>query len=163
MARNVTRVWVGAAHAGMVVQTMASRRLAKIAEAMRETLSHCILFELKDPRVGFITLTRVEPAGDLRTAKVYVSIMGDEKAESRTLHALRHAAGFLQAKVADRLQTRYTPVLRFFVDESVKKSVEISRLIDRAVGEHRPQESAEPPDTDAASAADDEDPEDGTA
>ena len=113
---------------------MVSRRVAKVAEAMRETLSQCILFELKDPRLGFVTLTRVEPSADLRTAKVYVSILGDDKTQDRSLHALRHAAGFLQAKVGDRLQTRYTPVLRFHLDQSVKKSVEISRLIDEAVG-----------------------------
>lgn len=131
---------------------MASRRMAKIAEAMRETLSQCILFELKDPRLGFITLTRVEPAADLRTAKVYVSIMGDDADASRTLHALRHAAGFLQSKVADRLQTRYTPVLRFHIDESLKKSIEISRLIDEAVGNPHPQ----PPDAAETAAAGDE-------
>jgi len=113
---------------------MVSRRVAKVAEAMREALSQCILFELKDPRLGFVTLTRVEPSADLRTAKVYVSILGDDKTQERSLHALRHAAGFLQAKVGDRLQTRYTPVLRFHLDESIKKSVEISRLIDEAVG-----------------------------
>ena len=140
---------------------MASRRLAKIAEAMRETLSQCILFELKDPRVGFVTLTRVEPAGDLRTAKVYVSVMGDEKAQARSLYALRHAAGFLQAKVADRLQTRYTPVLRFHIDESVKKGVEISRLIDEAVGKLPPQEPDEPSEEDAGPDVDHDDPEDG--
>ena len=106
---------------------MAGRRLERVAEAIREVVSSAILFELKDPRVQGVTVLGAEVTGDLRHAKVFVSLMGDAKQQKLTMHGLEHARGFLQSKVAQRLQTRWTPVLQFAVDESVKKSIEISR------------------------------------
>lgn len=108
---------------------MTSRRLAKAAEAIRESVSSTILFELKDPRVKNVTVLRAEAAPDLRTAKVYVSVMGTVKEQKLCLHGLESARGFIQAKLADRLQTRYTPVLTFILDHSVKRSIEASRLL----------------------------------
>lgn len=112
---------------------MSSRRTARIAEAIRETVSTAILFQLRDPRIQNVTVTKVEVAADVRTAKVYVSIMGTDKAQKRCLHGLNSARGLLQGKVGDRLQTRYTPVLTFVVDEGVKKSIEVSRLLREAL------------------------------
>ncbi len=112
---------------------MAGRRLERVAEAIREVVSSAILFELKDPRVQGVTVLRAKVTGDLRHAKVFVSLMGDAKQQKLTLHGLNHARGFLQSKIADRLQTRWTPVIQFVVDESVKKSIEISRLIEQAM------------------------------
>lgn len=112
---------------------MAGRRLERVAEAIREVVSSAVLFELNDPRVQGVTVLRAEVTGDLRHAKVFVSIMGDAKQQKLTLHGLNHACGFLQGKVADRLQTRWTPVLQFVLDESVKKSIEITRLINEAM------------------------------
>ena len=106
-----------------------------MAEAIREVVSTAILVELKDPRIQNVTVTRVEVTGDLRHSKVHVSIMGSEKQQKLALYGLEHAAGFLQKRVADRLQTRYTPVLHFTLDQSVKKSIEISQLIDRTLAE----------------------------
>ena len=108
-----------------------------MAEAIREALSTAILHEMKDPRTGFVTVVRVEVSPDLRRARVYVSILGDEKQQAKAMYGLNHAAGFLQARVADRLQTKYTPVLKFIQDDSVKRSVEISRLIDEAIGDRK--------------------------
>jgi ribosome-binding factor A len=108
---------------------MSSRRIAKIAEAVREQVSTSILFELKDPRVTNVTVTRVEVSSDLRNAKVYVSIMGDEKTQRLSLRGLESARGFLQAKIAEHVQTRYTPILRFHLDQGVKRSIEASRLL----------------------------------
>lgn len=108
---------------------MTSRRLAKAAEAIRESVSSTILFELKDPRVKNVTVLRAEAAPDLRTAKVYISVMGTVKEQRLCLHGLESARGFIQAKLADRLQTRYTPVLKFILDPSVKRSIEASRLL----------------------------------
>jgi ribosome-binding factor A len=113
---------------------MTTRRLAKAAEAIRETVSTTILFELRDPRVKNVTVLGAEAAPDLRTAKVFVSVMGSPKEQSLCLHGLESARGFIQAKLADRLQTRYTPVLRFVLDPAVKKSVETSRLLREAQG-----------------------------
>ncbi len=108
---------------------MSSRRTAKVAEAVREQVSTAILFGLKDPRVKHVTVTRVEVSPDLRSAKVYVSVMGDEKMQKLTLRGLESARGFLQAKLAERVQIRYTPVLHFELDQGVKRSIEASRLL----------------------------------
>lgn len=108
---------------------MSSRRIAKVAEAVREQVSTSILFELKDPRVKYVTVTGVEVSPDLRSAKVHVSVMGDEKTQRLTLRGLESARGFLQARLAERVQLRYTPILHFHLDQGVKRSIETSRLL----------------------------------
>jgi ribosome-binding factor A len=113
---------------------MKTHRLARVAEALREVASETILFELRDPRVKGVTVTRAEVSGDLQHAKVYVSIMGTPKEQDLCMHGLKHAAGFLQSKLAGRLQTRFTPVIRFVLDQGVKKSIEMTRLINEALG-----------------------------
>ncbi|HUQ71925.1 MAG TPA: 30S ribosome-binding factor RbfA [Planctomycetaceae bacterium] len=113
---------------------MTTRRLAKAAEAIRETVSTTILFELRDPRVKNVTVLGAEASPDLKTARVFVSVMGSPKEQSLCLHGLESAKGFIQAKLADRLQTRYTPVLKFVLDPAVKKSTETSRLLREAMG-----------------------------
>lgn len=131
---------------------MPSHRVLRVAEAIREVVSTAILFEVADPRVKGVTVIHVEVTGDLRNAAVYVSLMGTEKEQKLSLNGLRHAAGFLQAKVAERLQTRFTPALTFKRDEGVKKSIEISRLIDDALGRNR--EAAPEAESGDVSAAD---------
>ncbi|MEX0701277.1 MAG: 30S ribosome-binding factor RbfA [Planctomycetales bacterium] len=140
-----------------------SRRTLKVAEAIRETVSTAVLFELRDPRVRNVTVIRAEVSPDLRHAKVYVSVMGDEKGQSLSLHGLESARGFLQKKVADRLQTRYTPQLAFVLDESVKKSVEASRLIREALAEDEDgRPAADGPPADAPQENSPEEEEDGS-
>ncbi len=112
---------------------MPSHRSLRIAEAIREVVATSILFEVADPRVRSVTVVRVEVTGDLRFATVFVSIMGSESERKRSRKGLEHAAGFLQARVAARLQTRFTPVLSFKYDDSVRKSAELGRMIDDAV------------------------------
>jgi ribosome-binding factor A len=114
---------------------MKTHRLARVAEAVREVASETILYELRDPRVKLVTVTRAEVSGDLQHAKVYVSIMGSDKEQQLTLRGLRHAAGFIQSKLARRLQTRFTPVLHFVLDHGVKHSLEMTRLINEALAE----------------------------
>lgn len=106
-----------------------SRRTLRVAEAIREVVARAILFDLKDPRITGVTVTGVEVTGDLRHAKIRVSLMGTDAAQQLALYGLKSARGFLQKIVADRLETRFTPVLEFVVDESVKKSIELSRLL----------------------------------
>jgi ribosome-binding factor A len=108
---------------------MKSHRLARVSEVVRETAANAILFELKDPRVKGVTVTRAEVSGDLQHAKVFVSVMGTEKEQQLTMHGLKSAAGFIQTKLADRLTSRYVPHVTFVLDEGVKKSIEIARLI----------------------------------
>ncbi len=105
--------------------------------------SETILFELRDPRVKNVTVTRTEVSGDLQHAKVYVSVMGSPQEQELCLHGLRHAAGFIQSKVASRLQTRFTPVIRFVLDQGVKKSIEMTRLINEALGPPAPEPPAD--------------------
>lgn len=88
-----------------------------------------VLFGLRDPRVKNVTVLGAEVTADLRAAKIFVTIMGDAKAQSLAMHGLNSAKGFIQAKVADRLQTKYTPVISFVLDPSVKKSIEVSRTL----------------------------------
>lgn len=113
---------------------MKTHRLARVAEAVREIASQTILFELRDPRVKNVTVTRTEVSADLQHAKVYVSVMGSPREADLCLHGLRNSAGFIQSKLANRLNTRYTPHIHFILDEGVKKSIEVSRLINEALG-----------------------------
>jgi ribosome-binding factor A len=113
---------------------MKTFRPARVAEAIREVASETILYEVRDPRVKLVTVTRAEVSGDLQHAKVFVSIMGTEKEQQLTLRGLKNAAGFVQSKLAKRLQTRFTPVITFVLDQGVKNSIAITRLINEALG-----------------------------
>src|SRR5262249_17369620 len=106
---------------------MKTHRLARIAEVIREVASETVLFELRDPRVKGVTVTRTEVSGDLQHAKVFVSIMGTPKEQELCMHGLRHAAGFVQSRLAPRLQARFTPIITFVLDQGVKRSIEITR------------------------------------
>jgi len=119
---------------------MNSRRSQKAAQAVREVVGTSILRDLKDPRIENVTVTHVEVAPDMRTARVYVSVMGDESQQKLCLHGLQHAAGFLQSKVAKRIDTRYTPVLKFVLDHGVKKSIEMNEILE-SVRSERESES----------------------
>ena len=123
---------------------MPSHRSLRIAEAIREVVASSILFEVADPRVRDVTVIRVEVSSDLRNATIYVSIMGNEHEQRNALRGLGHATGFLQSKVAARLQTRFTPALSFKRDDSVKKSVEMARLIDDVLAADRRDVSDSP-------------------
>lgn len=120
---------------------MSSRRTAKVAEAIRETVSTTILFHLKDPRVQNVTVIGAEVSADLRNAKVFVSVMGDEKTQALTLHGLDSARGFIQSKVGDRLQIKHTPILKFVLDRGVKMSAETSAILRETMVESETVES----------------------
>ncbi len=123
---------------------MSTRRLLKAAEAVREVVSMAILTEVRDPRVRDVTVTRVEMAPDMRSATVHVSVMGSPSRELLALRGLANAAGFLQSRIADRIETRYTPRLRFEIDDGVKRSIELARVL----GEVLPPDADEPSRTD---------------
>ncbi len=108
---------------------MASRRMLKAAEAIREVVSMAILTEIRDPRVQNVTVTGVEITPDMRSAKVLVSVMGDEGKQQLCIRGLTNSAGFLQAKIAKRIETRYTPRLSFEIDLGVKKSLEVGQIL----------------------------------
>ena len=110
-----------------------------------------ILADLKDPRVTGVTVTYVEVSPDMREAKVHVSIMGSESAQQLCLKGLESSSGFLQKKIGKRIDTRYTPRIRFELDEGVKKSIAIAKMLEEVLPEDEsPEEvaSTEPNETD---------------
>ena len=108
---------------------MSSRRQLKAAEAVREVVSMAILTQVRDPRVQGVTVTGVEMAPDMRNAVVHVSVMGSPAQQQLAVRGLASSAGFLQAQIAERIDTRYVPRLAFKLDAGVKQSIEIARVL----------------------------------
>jgi ribosome-binding factor A len=121
---------------------MTSRRLLKAAESFREVVSMAILTEVRDPRVKNITVTAVEVAPDMKSAKVLVSIMGDDKQQNLALKGLQNSAGFLQSVIAAKIDTRYTPRLTFVIDKGVKHSLEVARILKEVLPPSAPAEGS---------------------
>jgi ribosome-binding factor A len=139
---------------------VSTRRLLKAAEAVREVVSMAILTQVRDPRVKDVTVTGVEMDPDMRAATVHVSVMGSPAKEELALRGLASSAGFLQSQVAERIDTRYTPRLKFKLDSGVKKSIEIARVLSEVLpkssAEAAMESSAGPAAADAAAAAPEE-------
>jgi ribosome-binding factor A len=115
---------------------MAQGRMRRVDEAVRAVLSDVISKDLQDPRVGFVTVTGVKTSPDLRHARVYVSVLGDEETRAASLDGLRSAHGFLQGAIATQLTLKHTPSLTFEYDESVDRGMRISRLIEEGPDAH---------------------------
>lgn len=109
---------------------MPGQRMRRVDQALRAVLSDAISQDLKDPRVGFVTVTGVKTSPDLRHARVYVSVLGDERTRSATLEGLRSAHGFLQGRLASELELKRTPALMFEYDDTVERADRLSRLLD---------------------------------
>ena len=123
---------------------MATRRVARVSQALLESVSSSVLFQLRDPRIKNVTVVGTEVAEDLRTAKVYVSVRGSDRDRALCLQGLDSSRGFLQKKVADRIQTRFTPVLKFVLDDDLGGAAEATRILDELAAERG--ESDEPSD-----------------
>ena len=106
-----------------------SDRMRKVNELLREVLSESLL-DLKDPRIGFVTVTAVRTSRDLRQATVYVSVLGSERKRERSLEGLEAAHGVLQARIASEVRLKRTPTLTFEYDPIVEEGVRMSKLID---------------------------------
>ena len=119
---------------------MSSRRVLKAAQAIREVVSMAILTEIKDPRVKDVTVTFVEVSADIRNAKVHVSVMGDDKKKELCLRGLKHAAGYLQKKVGNRIDTRYTPRVQFVLDKGVENSMLVTKILEEVLPKEDPPE-----------------------
>ena len=109
-------------------------RMRRVNEAVREVLSGRLAEGLKDPRIGFVTVTAVETSPDLRHARVFVSVFGDEAERERTLAGLASSHGLLQAEIARELRMKRTPTLEFVYDESIDRGMRISELLDKGDG-----------------------------
>lgn len=127
---------------------MSARRTARVASVIREVVSLAILHELRDPRIGHVTVLGAEVTPDLRYAKIRITVMGSEKEAALTLHGLESARGYLQSKVAERVKTRYTPELRFQIDKSIQKIAETTRILREILPE---SESTDPEPLDSES------------
>ncbi|MBM3994029.1 MAG: 30S ribosome-binding factor RbfA [Planctomycetes bacterium] len=125
---------------------MKKHRIARVSEVIREVAAETILFELQDPRIKNVTVIRAEVSADMQRAKIYVSIMGTQKEQDLCMHGLKHSAGYVQSKLASRLNTRYTPIITFIRDDGVKKSIEVTRLINEALAQSRPESQPEKAD-----------------
>ncbi|MEO1615894.1 MAG: 30S ribosome-binding factor RbfA [Planctomycetota bacterium] len=122
---------------------MTSRRLLKAAEAIREVVASAIVTEVRDPRVKDVTVIGVEVTPDMREATVSVSIMGDEKQKSLTMKGLENSAGFLQSKIANRIDTRYTPKLRFELNRGLENAMVVGELLNKIRSEKDEKENDE--------------------
>ena len=110
-----------------------SQRLRRVADQIQRELSGLLRTELKDPRVGMITITGVEVSPDLAHAKVFFTTLGDAESLARTEAGLKRAAGFMRSELGHRLKLRVTPEVRFVHDPSVERGARLSKLIDDAV------------------------------
>jgi ribosome-binding factor A len=117
---------------------MTKQRPERVQEALRQEISKIVQGEMRDPRIGFITITKVELTKDLRYAKVYFSILGDAKDNSRALHGLNSAKGYIKNIVAERIKLRFVPEIVFKVDESLHYTQEIFDLLNRIKKEPTP-------------------------
>jgi ribosome-binding factor A len=108
---------------------MGEGRMRRVDEAVRAVLTDAISRHLQDPRVGFVTVTGVKTSSDLRQARVFVSVLGDEQTRAASLEGLRSAQGFLQARVGAELTLKHTPTLTFEYDWSVDRGMRISELV----------------------------------
>lgn len=108
---------------------MTGQRMRRVNEAIREVLSEAIAGGLKDPRIGFVTVVSVETSPDLRLAKVYVSVLGEEEERQQTLKGLEHSHGYLQSLIGSQLGMKRTPQLTFLLDESIERGMRIEKLL----------------------------------
>lgn len=105
----------------------------RIADQLQRELSEIIRLELKDPRVGLVTITDIEVSSDNSHAKVFFTVLGNDAQQESATRALQHAAGFLRSQVAPRLRLRTVPQLHFIYDSSVERGMHLSKLIEQAV------------------------------
>lgn len=126
---------------------MTSRRQSRVSELLQRELAQLIAYELRDPRLAFVSVTHVEVTPDLRLARVYISTLGDASTGSDAVAALEHAGGFLRRALSERVDLRFMPELRFYFDESAAASLRINALLDQvsAAPTADAEQTAEPP------------------
>ena len=109
---------------------MAGPRMRRINEVLREVVGAAVSGELSDPRIGFVTVTSIETSPDLRTAKVFVSVLGSEEEREATLEGLRSSHGVIQSRIAAETRMKRTPTLTFHYDDTIEQGVRISELLE---------------------------------
>ena len=127
---------------------MSLRRVARVAERIREEASHTILYELTDPRIQMVTVTKVDLSRDMHHATIYVSVLGDEAKQRTVLRGLDSARGLIRSRIAKNIRLRETPDIAFQFDPTIASSIEISRLIDEALAESNAAKATDAADPD---------------
>ena len=112
-------------------------RLPRVEQEIQKEISQMLLRELKDPRLGFVTITRIEATKDLRLARVYYSVMGDDAKQEKSKKALEAANGFIRKRLGERLRLRVTPEIQFYRDDSIERNLRITKLLDGLKGESK--------------------------
>jgi len=128
---------------------MPSTRQRRVQELLVQSISEIVRRELKDPRVGFVTITDAEVTPDLRHARVFYSVLGTAEQQADTEKALSRAAGFIRSEFARRAQMRYVPDLKFVFDPSAERGQRISQLLEQVRQDERPAEEPAPAGSDA--------------
>jgi ribosome-binding factor A len=123
---------------------MGSERMRRVDEAVRQVLADALAHELKDPRIGFVTVTDVNTSPDLRHARVFVSVLGDAEQREETLDGLRSAHGYLQQRIARELKLKHTPTLEFSYDDTTDRAMRVGELIERAERRDDDTEAGQP-------------------
>jgi ribosome-binding factor A len=114
-----------------------SRRTERVAEELREEVARLLAREIKDPRIGFVTVTRAQISPDLRSARVFVGVLGDAKQRRETLQGLTQATGYIRRAVGQRLRLRLTPELTFVYDEGIEATSRVAQLLDQVQADAR--------------------------
>jgi ribosome-binding factor A len=121
---------------------MSTRRQLRVAELIQQELATLITFDLRDPRLAFVSVTRVQASPDLRHANVYISSLGGEESQAEVMAVLRKASGFLRRELGNRTSLRYVPELAFHFDDGLIQSQRMSDLLDEIASQEAPAESA---------------------
>jgi ribosome-binding factor A len=111
--------------------TVSGRRQERLRDQIRTEVAEIITLELKDPRIGFVTVTRVDLSGDFHAARVWVSVLGEEEAQRETLEGLASAAGYLRHELGHRLRMRRAPELTFVLDHGVQDALKVESLLEK--------------------------------
>jgi len=108
-----------------------AHRPERLAEAIKQEISDIVRDEMKDPRVGFVTITRVEVSSDLRYAKIYVSVLGEEKHKNESIQALQRAKGFIRSELGRRIRLRHVPEISLVLDQSIVRGIKVLDLLNK--------------------------------
>ena len=122
---------------------MSSQRPGRVQEALRQEISKIVQNEMKDPRIGFITITRVDLTKDLRYARIYFSILGDDNAKEESLKGIKSSIGYIRKLIAERMNLRYVPELYFKLDNSIEYSINLEKTFERIKHEHKDSQAGD--------------------
>ena len=122
---------------------MSSRRAKRVGELMREEISSLILQDLRNPKIGLVTITEVSLTDDLSYARVFISVYGEDEKNSQSLKGLRKASGFIRRELSKRIRLRHFPELRFLWDSSIEQGVKITKLLEKIEHERKSERPAQ--------------------